>query len=175
MGIIIVIVVGFLLQFSCCTASQFTILPKFRDLSTKLYNKQLSRQFRESIEFVEEKSKTSMPLDQVEEIREYIERHGIVRMPSHQNSCIRQAFGNKKVKLIILWEYNTNLEWPRQTQDIDAHHLVFITYGGTNEWWNLWPIERRVHGKEVHGSGSPAKDFYESMIAFNNMRHGNSN
>ena len=78
--------------------------------------------------------------------------------------------------LIQMWEEKTGTEWPRYTEDVfneagdvlrtanqpyDAHHIIELSTGGPNEWWNLHPARfPGEHQNGIHAAGSWAKKIF---------------
>jgi predicted ribonuclease toxin of YeeF-YezG toxin-antitoxin module len=89
----------------------------------------------------------------------------------------REAFDRIKDKLIAEWERKTGQSWPRYQATVptkrgdgvyrrsgqlyDPHHVIEASYGGTPEWWNIFPLRSPVaHQGGIHGSGSVAYEIF---------------
>ncbi len=77
---------------------------------------------------------------------------------------MREAFDENKTKIRREWEKVNNREWPKYKEDVynengvrirkagdnyDAHHIVPLQLGGTNEASNITPLDITKH-REVH-------------------------
>ncbi len=102
-------------------------------------------------------------------------RSTTVKLAPDKTDLNRRLFNNAKDKLIDEWEKNTGELWPRYKEDIkneagkiirkkgdryDAHHLIEISFGGPNAWWNLHPASFEEHKALHHGIDSIAKKLF---------------
>ena len=104
-----------------------------------------------------------------------IDAQDFVKLDPPKTDLNRKLFNNAKDKLIDEWEKNTGAIWPRYEEDIinkagkiirkkgdryDAHHLIEISFGGPNAWWNLHPASIEEHNNLHHAVDSIAKQLF---------------
>lgn len=46
----------------------------------------------------------------------------------------------------------------------DAHHIIQLSHGGNNEWWNIHPAHYKDEHTKIHGTGSKAREIFYSKI-----------
>jgi predicted ribonuclease toxin of YeeF-YezG toxin-antitoxin module len=93
----------------------------------------------------------------------------------------RHEFDGVKKRLLSEWEQHTGQKWPKYTENVynkksgnidrkigsnyDAHHLVELSYGGANEWWNMHPAKfPDEHQGGIHRKGSPASILFSEDL-----------
>ncbi|MFD0707158.1 HNH endonuclease [Photorhabdus akhurstii] len=71
------------------------------------------------------------------------------------NKKMREYFNDNESKIIKEWENQTGITWPKQANGKRAtpHHVIPIKNGGSNEWWNIIPVQH-PHTGTIHGQGS---------------------
>ncbi|MCA6943903.1 RHS domain-containing protein, partial [Pectobacterium polaris] len=71
------------------------------------------------------------------------------------NSKMREHFNANESKIISEWEKQTGMSWPKLANGKRAtpHHVIPIKNGGSNEWWNMIPVEH-PHTGTIHGKDS---------------------
>ncbi|WP_261006281.1 RHS repeat-associated core domain-containing protein, partial [Yersinia aldovae] len=71
------------------------------------------------------------------------------------NTKIREHFNANESKIISEWEKQTGMSWPKLSSGSRAtpHHVIPIKNGGSNEWWNIIPVQH-PHTGTIHGTGS---------------------
>jgi hypothetical protein len=89
----------------------------------------------------------------------------------------RNQFKSLLPKIRKEWELNTGQKWPtyqvieRNKQGIEqlvpknyeAHHIIQVSHGGPNKWWNIHPALRKEH-MDIHwGEGSTAKQIFTNF------------
>lgn len=99
-----------------------------------------------------------------------LDKQDFVKLDPEKTDINRKLFNSAKDKLIEEWEENTGEIWPRYEEDLlneagkiirkkgdryDAHHLIEISFGGSNAWWNLHPAtfweHRAIHSTDIAG------------------------
>ena len=102
---------------------------------------------------IEQITNRKMHDEQKELIKEYVNTHKIYRVDLDEKARRRKQFNGMKKKLRREWELKTGEEWPRYKEDVivngkvwrtkgqfyDAHHIVEVSFGGPNVWYNLFP------------------------------------
>ena len=84
-----------------------------------------------------------------------LQQHSFSKLSAAETAAGRRQFNRMKNRLIEAWEEHTGQTWPRYTEDIptkagtgvlrragqpyDAHHIIELSEGGPNVWWNLHP------------------------------------
>nr|WP_246545183.1 HNH endonuclease signature motif containing protein [Photorhabdus hainanensis] len=71
------------------------------------------------------------------------------------NKKMREYFNDNESKIIKEWENQTGITWPTQANGKRAtpHHVIPIKNGGSNEWWNIIPVQH-PHTGTIHGQDS---------------------
>ncbi|NPE72462.1 HNH endonuclease [Dickeya dadantii] len=71
------------------------------------------------------------------------------------NTKMREHFNANEQKIIGEWEKQTGMNWPTLSSGSRAtpHHVIPIKNGGSNEWWNIIPVQH-PHTGTIHGTGS---------------------
>lgn len=107
-----------------------------------------------------------------------MEKNKYSKLSKDEIKAARISFNNNKNSLIEEWEKNTGQTWPTYSEDIisektgqiyihkgdkyDAHHLIELSYGGEETWWNIHPAKRpSEHQGGIHGSGSSANEIFK--------------
>jgi len=86
-------------------------------------------------------------------VKEYVNNNRIYRVDSEEHDRKRKQFHRRKRALRREWEARTGQAWPRYQENVyengkiyrmkgqyyDAHHIIEISFGGPNEWYNLFP------------------------------------
>ncbi len=84
------------------------------------------------------------------------------RAPSHK------YFNTNKAALIQEWEDHYDVIWPtygrkincksggkcilrKRGDNFDAHHIIPQSHNGPNTWWNLIPLDARIHS-QIHSA-----------------------
>lgn len=109
---------------------------------------------------------------QLEKLNKALEEDDFFKLDPDKTKIHRQHYNNEKEKLIEGWENNTGDKWPVYSQDVlnnagevlrmkgqpyDAHHLIELSFGGPNEWWNLHPAAfPNEHQGGIHAINSVA-------------------
>ena len=129
----------------------------------------------EYLEEVEKLSKREINSKQLEKFNEMVDAQDFVKLDPEKTALNRRLFNNSKNKLIAEWEKYTGEVWPRYEEDIlneagkvirnkgdlyDAHHLIEVSFGGPNSWWNLLPVSCLDHQAGIHGAGSLANQLF---------------
>lgn len=59
------------------------------------------------------------------------------------NAKMREHFNANESKIIREWEKQTGMSWPKLSNGSRAtpHHVIPIKNGGSNEWWNIIPVQ----------------------------------
>ncbi|EPD6619739.1 HNH endonuclease signature motif containing protein [Salmonella enterica subsp. enterica] len=71
------------------------------------------------------------------------------------NAEMREYFNSNELEIIKEWEKQTGNSWPKLPNGNMAtpHHVIPIKNGGSNEWWNIIPVQH-PHTGTIHGTGS---------------------
>ncbi|PVM82863.1 calcium-binding protein, partial [Caulobacter radicis] len=88
----------------------------------------------------------------------------------------RAEFSKSRSGLISQWEKNTGQTWPTYQENVissrggllrkagdryDAHHIIELSNGGPNSWWNLHPAAfPKQHQGGIHRAGGPARSLF---------------
>ena len=68
---------------------------------------------------------------------------------------MRKDFTKRQKTIIKEWEKQTGMKWPKLANGKPAtpHHSIPLKNGGSNEWWNIIPVNN-PHTGTIHGKGS---------------------
>lgn len=125
---------------------------------------------------VEEITKTEIPPNQMEKLQEALRKQDFAKLDSDAVRNLRRDFNKIKGNLIAKWEENLGKKWPVYTEDVlndagvvvrkagqpfDAHHLIELSFGGPNDWWNLHPAAFPAeHPNAIHAATSLANTIF---------------
>ena len=115
---------------------------------------------------------------QIDELQNALKNGDYEKLSAESLMKARKNFKSSKNNLIEEWEKSTRQEWPTYSEDVvsdttgkvlrkagdkyDAHHIIELSNGGDNSWWNLLPAKfPSEHQGGIHGSGSLANDIFE--------------
>lgn len=112
---------------------------------------------------------------QMDLLKKALKENEYVKLSPEATKLARNTFGNEKSMLIEMWERKMGESWPRYTEDVvneagqiirkagqpfDAHHIIELSTGGLNEWWNLHPVSVLDHQNLIHGAESTARKIF---------------
>lgn len=134
--------------------------------------------FDRYINDVQLKTGLKIPEDQMNKVKAAWKKNKYSKLSKDEIKAARISFNNNKNSLIEEWEKNTGQTWPTYSEDIisektgqiyihkgdkyDAHHLIELSYGGEETWWNIHPAKRpSEHQGGIHGSGSSANEIFK--------------
>ena len=109
-------------------------------------------------------------------IEKALKEKDYVKLSVEDRRVASREFNRVRSDLIKEWEKMTNQKWPCYTKDVindagvvirkagqpfDAHHIIELSTGGPNKWWNLHPASfPDEHLKKIHGAGSFARKIF---------------
>jgi len=134
-------------------------------------------QFDNYIKEIEEITGRKLTKNQIEELQNALKNNEYSKLPKVDADELRAKFDNNREKLILQWEKETGQKWPTYIENVistktgkvikkaeklfDAHHIIEISYGGDNAWWNLFPAKYPIeHQGGIHGAGSIAREIF---------------
>lgn len=102
---------------------------------------------------IENITNRKMTSEQRELITDYINHNKIYRLDKEEHEQHRKRFNAKRKLLRREWEKKTGQAWPKYQEDVyqngkiyrmrgqcyDAHHIIELSFGGPNVWYNLFP------------------------------------
>ncbi|TDW08233.1 putative toxin of predicted polymorphic toxin system, partial [Breznakia blatticola] len=135
-------------------------------------------QFDDYIKEVENFTGTKLTQGQLDELTNALKNSDYGKLDADSLVNARKDFKKSKNNLISEWEINTGQKWPTYTEDVvspttgkvlrkagdkyDAHHIIELSNGGDNSWWNLHPAKfPNEHQGGIHGTGSKANDLFK--------------
>ena len=81
----------------------------------------------------------------------------------------------KAPKFIKEWEEKTGQKWPLyekiaikggkkliEDANYHAHHIIPVSHGGPNEWWNIYPALPVDHSTIHHGKDAVFKNIFDT-------------
>jgi len=136
----------------------------------------LRQNFEVYIQDIENCTGRKMPQKQRDLITDYVNNNRIFRLSPSSDKSERRAFGKIRAQLREEWEKQTGQKWPSYEEDVkdgkgkvirrkgqpyDAHHIVELSYGGPNVWYNLFPAKHPdEHQQGIHGEYSVASQIF---------------
>lgn len=114
----------------------------------------LTFSFKAYLREIEAITGRTIPRSQRALLKEAIKKTRFTKVSREEQIRLRKEFTRLKKKLIEEWERNTGRPWPRYTEPVlskegrvlrqagdsyDAHHIIELSLGGPNEWWNIHP------------------------------------
>ena len=112
---------------------------------------------------------------QKELIKEYINNNTIYRVDIEEHDKKRKEFHHLCRKLRKQWERETGQEWPTYEDNVyvnkkiwrfkgqyyDAHHIIEVSFGGPNVWYNLFPAASpNEHPYGIHDDYSVCTEIF---------------
>lgn len=151
-----------------------------RKVERQVDNREITIILRENlnlyIQDIEGCTKRKMTLKQRDLITDYVNNNRIFRQEPSSDNKGRRAFEKKRARLRQEWEKETGQEWPKYDKNVydgkgrvirlkgqpyDAHHIVEISYGGPNVWYNLFPAKHPdEHQRGIHRENSIASQIF---------------
>lgn len=129
--------------------------------------------FSEYIDEIEKITSREILPQQKELIETALKENDFAKLSKEATQLAKKEFRNHKSSLIQTWEKMTGNEWPKYADDVlneagdvirtagqpfDAHHIIEISTGGPNEWWNLHPAKfPSEHQNGIHAAGKLAR------------------
>ena len=124
---------------------------------------------------LEEKTGETLSKAQRKLLERDIKKEQFYKLEKIETKMQREAFVKSRKTIRLAWEKNTGRMWPRYQKDIcnkagnvvrrkgafyDMHHILELSYGGPNEWYNMLPVRWPDHQKSIHGLGSQASQIF---------------
>lgn len=121
------------------------------------------------LEELENITSRKMSCHQKEAIKSYVYANDFYKIDIVEHNKNRREFHQNSKTIRQEWEIQTEQDWPKYEEDIyvngklwrmkggnyDAHHIVELSFGGPNEWYNIFPAASPFeHPNSIHASGS---------------------
>ena len=132
--------------------------------------------FPEYVDEIEKVTNREIVPQQKELLEKALKENDYEKLSKEATKAAREEFRKLKSSLIEEWEIMTDLKWPKYTDDVineagdviktagqpyDAHHIIEVSTGGPNEWWNLHPARfPGEHQNGIHAAGSWARKIF---------------
>lgn len=132
--------------------------------------------FPEYLDEIEKITGREIMPKQKELLENALRENDYLKLNKDATKVARNEFNTNKVSLIEQWQQMTGKEWPRYVEDVldeagnvirragdrfDAHHIIELSTGGPNEWWNLHPAGfPDQHQGGIHAAGSIANAIF---------------
>ena len=132
--------------------------------------------FSEYVDEIEQITKREISPQQKELIETAIKENDYKKLSTEATKLAREEFNKGKKALIQTWEKMNGKEWPKYVDDVvndagdiirsagqpyDAHHIIELSTGGPNQWWNLHPAKfPSEHQNGIHAAGKLAKKIF---------------
>lgn len=129
--------------------------------------------FPKYIKEIEKITSRRIPIRQKRLLKNALEENEYVKLGSEARKIASQEFNRTRFDLIKEWEKMTGQNWPRYVKDVinksgnvikkagqpyDVHHIIELSTGGPNKWWNIHPASfPDEHQGGIHAAGSFAK------------------
>lgn len=132
--------------------------------------------FSEYIQEVQKITNREIPSQQKELIDKALRENEFTKLSKEAREVAAREFKNSRASLIQKWEQMTGSTWPRYAEDVfneagdvirragqpfDAHHIIELSTGGPNEWWNLHPARfPSEHQNGIHAAENLARKIF---------------
>lgn len=134
--------------------------------------------FNKYIDEIENITNKKLSKTQLDELADALKKNEYTKLNAQELLSARKEFNSSKKALISKWEEMTGEKWPVYSEDVispttgkvlrkagdryDAHHIVELSNGGNNEWWNLHPAKfPNEHQGGIHGTNGLAGDLFK--------------
>ena len=132
--------------------------------------------FPEYIDEIEKITKREIPPQQKELIDKALKENDYFKLDKEAKKLVENEYKSNKKLLISEWEKMTGNKWPCYAEDVidksgnvlrragqpyDAHHIIEVSVGGPNKWWNLTPAKfPSEHQNGIHAAGRLASKIF---------------
>lgn len=129
--------------------------------------------YLEDIEIVTKRKITNK---QRQLIIDYVNSNQFFKVKLSTEKKRKKEFNKNRIKLRKDWEIATGQKWPQYEENIydgsgkvvrkkgqyyDAHHVIEMSFGGTDVWYNLFPASYPdEHQNGIHRKGSIASKIF---------------
>ena len=150
------------------------MMKKLMKPSYKSFDKE---QFDNYIKEVEEITGKKLTKNQIEKLQNALKNNDYTKLSPEEITKARNKFNKIREDIISDWEVNTGNKWPEYAenlysangtlrkvkgQPLDAHHIIELSYGGDDIWWNIHPARFPTeHQGGIHGAGSIANEIFK--------------
>jgi predicted ribonuclease toxin of YeeF-YezG toxin-antitoxin module len=126
---------------------------------------------------IETQTNRKIPQEQRDLLKDYVKNNPVQKLSSDQTTLRRKDFDKNKSNIIKEWETKTGQTWPTYSKDVlsdagkvlrktgnnyDAHHIIELSYGGANEWWNMHPAAYpNEHQGGIHRKNGIANELFD--------------
>jgi len=133
--------------------------------------------FPDYVDEIEQITNRKILPQQKELVDDALKKTDFSKLGTEGTKLAREEFKFQKKSLIEMWEKMTASKWPKYADDVlndagdvirragqpyDAHHIIELSVGGPNEWWNLHPARfPSEHQNGIHAAGRLAKIIFE--------------
>lgn len=139
-------------------------------------NELFIKHFNEYISEIERLTETKIPEMQKQKILEFVKENPLQHLTKEERNQAKKQYNVKRGRMIKDWEMNTGKKWPYSGGSLknergrllsnkpvrhQLHHIILISYGGPNQWWNSHPAENDAHVK-IHAKESVSKKIFEN-------------
>ena len=132
--------------------------------------------FSEYIDEIEKITKREIPAQQKELLDHALKENDYFKLDKTAKETVLKEYRKLRAEIIQEWEKNTGNKWPRYVEDVlnesgavirkagdyyDAHHIIEVSVGGPNKWWNLTPAKfPGEHQNGIHAAGKLASKIF---------------
>lgn len=137
------------------------------------------------LEELENITSRKMSSYQKESIKSYIYTNEIYKIENIEHNKKRREFHQSCRNLRSEWERQTEHDWPKYQKDVyvngklwrmrgenyDAHHIIELSFGGPNVWYNIIPAASPVeHPYAIHASSSMCTKIFGDIKSLDDDR-----
>ncbi len=131
--------------------------------------------FNAYISEIEYLTNMRVPDFQKKQLLLYAQNNPLNHLSKEEKNKAKKEYNLKRSTMIREWEINTGKAWPTSEGPLPTnngkllsnkptrhqlHHIILISYGGPNEWWNAHPATNDAHLK-IHHKSSVSKLIFE--------------
>lgn len=140
-------------------------------------NKEVINKIESYLEDIETQTNRKIPQNQKDLIITYVKNNPVKKLSSDETTLHRKEFDSKKTAILKEWTSKTGQSWPTYLNDVlsesgkllrkagnnyDAHHIIELSYGGPNVWWNMHPAAYpEEHQGGIHRKDGIANELFE--------------
>ena len=135
-----------------------------------------NKPFKEYLQDIEICISDTISKKQLERLKYALENNSYRKLSSSESKSHRAKYRVKKKQMIKDWEDNLDKTWKTYDKPIyskrgevvrqrgalyDFHHIIPVSYGGNNEWWNGVPAKfPKEHQQGIHRKNGPADKLF---------------
>lgn len=133
--------------------------------------------FPKYLDHVENSTNLKIAKEQKEQLYKKLENENFKKLDTTEIKVRRMEFNKVRHEKISEWENHNGRKWPTYKQDVvnekgfvlrkqdhpyDAHHLIELSVGGPNEWYNLHPASHPYEHQNLIHTAEVTKELFRN-------------